>query len=766
VPYFLSSSKSFALSILLVMVCCPIFGQENREDHEEQGKYLIYSKEDKKLLKELESLRFTIREKYNSQDFVATIDLSQQGRALSNNKKFYNYYTSISSSLGNALFQIGDTLQATQIFIESLEKAEMYQTLNNPESEELKVLITAYIDLANILALTGKYELAIEKYKAVLKLTDENDVQRLFIINYNLAESYLEMGAPISAAAYVQETDRLSNIIDAEAYTAGSKLLSGKFFFQMDDFQSSLMELKKSIELAKATNYTEVLIEAYDYSAKAEAELGNYQKAFELSQTLDVLEKEKYDTDRVKAIQSAKAEFEVAEIKRKMEAAIKSEKLEAELRRKEDLQNNTILWSTIALTIAGALIILLLIGFSRRKKLNKDLIEKNIIYLEEKEKSERLLKARNALFSRISHELRTPMYAIVGISNFLIEDNSVPETQKENIQSLKYSADYLLSLINNVLEMNKLNRTSNLALAQDAFDIRELCHHAVESAKYISLDHANTFHVQINDDVSKGYKGDAVKLMQVLINLLGNSNKFTKSGEITLHIDKRKSAGDLHHLGFSIKDTGKGITPRKLKNIFDETKFINHNEENEGTGLGLPISKKILELQDSVLHIQSEPGKGTTVEFDLKLQAIRLPSNEQQAAPDKSIVKDLTGIKILIVEDNKINQLVTKKIIESFNGKFEIADCGLDAIAMVKAKSYDLILMDINMPPGMDGFEATREIRKFDATVPIIALTAVEQIEIEDRMEDSLMNDYLIKPFKTEEFLEKIVNSLKPPSTR
>ena len=753
--YTLNYLKSYAsklfFTFLLLLVSCPAFGQDESN---------IYNEEEQKIEEQLRIILGSIRDNYDSQDFVKTISLSQEGRSLSNTKRFYNFYTAISSNLGNALIQIGDTLQATEVLEDSLEKALLFQDTDFSEARRTMTLMTANIDLANLFALTGNYESAIEKYQAALNLSDENDFDGLFILNYNIAESYLELEKPNLSRPFLVESESLSKKINIDVFKASSELLYGKYLFEIESYKLSTVRFEKSIEFAKRINYIEVLIEAYNYWSEAEAKLGNYKKAFELSTQLEVLKTEKFETDRVKAGQIATARFKVDEIKRNAEAKIEAETLKANYKREQAVKEATILWSSIALLMATALIIFLLIGFSKRKRLNKSLIEKNSIYLTEKKKSDRLLTARNALFSRISHELRTPMYGIVGISNILIEDQQITNEQKENIKSLKYSADYLLSLINNVLEMNKLNRSSNISLANEIFDIRELCYHAVESAKYISLDHTNTFHIIIDDNVSKQYKGDAVKLMQVLINLLGNSNKFTKNGEIILKVSKQQTNNDTDLLSFAVKDDGKGISPEKLNVIFDETKFINHNEKHEGTGLGLPISNKILELQDSKLNLTSEEGKGTLVEFDLELQAISLSVNEKGVTKDENITNDLSGKKILIVEDNKINQLVTKKIISSFNGEFEIADSGQEAIVMVQNNGYDLILMDINMPPGMDGFEATREIRKFNTVVPIIALTAVEQIEIEERMKDSLMNDYLIKPFKSEEFIDKILNNI------
>jgi signal transduction histidine kinase/CheY-like chemotaxis protein len=740
----------FFLSILAIL---PVNAQQNQDT--------IVSKNEpnsQKLQEDLIAILDTVQSTYSSQDFASTIELSQRGRKSSDRRKFYDYYVSFSSNLGNALIQVGDTTRANMVFEESLEKAIAFQEEQSvPKEIKLEPLLTANIDLGNVLALTGKFEQAITKYKKVLELMDDEDIYRIFIINYNIAESLIELKRPNKALSYIKSAEEVSEKFDVPEYDAGLNLLYGKYYYQIEDYQNSIESLKTSIAIAKKVDYVEVLLEAYQFYIESEEKLGHYQVALQVSKELDRLKKKKFESDRLTAVQNARAIFQIDEMQRNMNQELQARKLQAEVKRQEAIRETTLLWSSIALIIAIALIIILAINFRKRKKLNEDLIQKNKIVLQEKKKSDRLLEARNALFSRISHELRTPMYGIVGISNILLEDDEVKPSQKENIQSLKYSADYLLSLINNVLEMNKLNRSSNLSLTKENFDIRELCEHAVESSKYISQNHTNIFKISIDDDIAQTYNGDAVKLMQVLINLLGNANKFTKNGTIELVVKKVGENYNVDHLDFKVIDTGKGITPEKLSEVFDETKFIDHNEANEGTGLGLPISKKILELQDSRFAITSEVGKGTQIEFNLKYEKVKnTPNSIQLIQNDNQTENILQGKTILIVEDNKINQLVTKKIIEGLGGSYEIANNGEEAIDQCRPQSYDLILMDINMPPGMDGFETAREIRKFDTNTPIIALTAVEQLEIEERMKTSDMNDYIIKPFKIDDFKQII----------
>ncbi|AZQ44938.1 response regulator [Nonlabens ponticola] len=739
---------TIAFSSILFLFSHIVLGQDNSQ----------YSKAEQELELQLREMLGSIRESYDSQDFVKTIELSQQGRSIADQPRFYNYYVAVSSNLGLALLEIGDTLQSIKVFEESLEKAADFQNTSLDENRRKRTLVTANIDLANALLLTEQYDSAIDKYEEALTLTNQDDIEKLLILNYNIAEAYLKNDKSDNALPYVVTANRLADKMKVDAYTASVKLLYGRYHFEKNDFKNALENFEQSIKFAQLSGYQEALINSYSYASKAYAQVGNYQKAYENSQKFEELQQDKFQQDRITAVQNATAKFKVDEVTRDAENRIRSEKLEAEIRRKDDLQENTLKWSLIALGIAGLLILLLLIGFNRRKRLNEELEEKNQIYLKEKENKERLLIARNALFSRISHELRTPMYGIVGISNILMSDETLKDEHQENIESLKYSADYLLSLINNVLEMNKLNRSTNNVLVDQRFDVRELCSHAVESAKYISPEHDNEFNVEIDDRIEDYYVGDSVRIMQVLINLLGNANKFTQDGTIELRVDLEKETASGHLLQFQIRDTGKGITKEKLEYIFDETKYLQQHSANEGTGLGLPISQKILSLFDSRLDIQSEEGAGTIISFAIELQYDKAELIADDSAP---VHQTLKGLDILVVEDNKINQMVTKKILDNLNGNVSIAASGAEAIELTQAHKYDLILMDINMPPGMDGFEATKRIREFDTTTPVIALTAVEQIELENRMKNSSINDFLIKPFKTEELLDVIYKSLK-----
>lgn len=690
-----------------------------------------------------------VKESYQNQDYSTTVESGRIGMNRSKNDPYIPFYVQFASNVGLAYQKIGDTVKSKTVFQSALKKAK--------ETENNSFILGATIDLANAHKLYNEYEEALKLYKSVLPIIDSANAGDKFIVNYSIADSHFELdqlktGKPFLLTAK-KEVKKLSNVV----FELNTIVLEAKYLYGEKKYLESSKLLEKNLEKIINSGDVEIIIDAYKFYSAAEKQQRNFQKATELEQLAAEYEQKRFEIQKVNAVEMAKVKSKLQEIERESELKLAKtqQQLETERTQRDQKKARAIaLWSTIALAVTIIVLVILFISFRKSRKLSQNLAEKNTIYLREREKSEKLLAARNALFSRISHELRTPMYGIVGISNILLEDKTC-ETQFDNIQSLKYSADYLLSLINNVLEMNKLNRSSNPSIIIEEFNLRDLCDHAAESSKYISKNHTNTFKVEIDESIHQVYLGDAVKLMQVLINLLGNANKFTKNGMITLKVNKVGEKDTIDQLDFKVIDTGKGITPEKLIDIFDETKFIDQNEENEGTGLGLPISKKMLELQGSELNIISEPNNGTTMEFVLEYTRV-----QHQEEDNDEFIGDLSNLKILIVEDNKINQLVTKKTIQSLNGQFDVADSGEQAIQLVKNNKYDVVLMDINMPPGMNGFEAAMKIREFNSDVPIIALTAVEQLEIEERIKSSAMNDYLIKPFKNKQFVDTLQRNI------
>jgi signal transduction histidine kinase/CheY-like chemotaxis protein len=373
----------------------------------------------------------------------------------------------------------------------------------------------------------------------------------------------------------------------------------------------------------------------------------------------------------------------------------------------------------------------------------------------QKEIAELSDKLKEQFLANVSHEIRTPMNGIIGMAH-LLEESSPSQEQQEYIDAIRLSAKNLMVIINDILDFSKIN-AGKIEFMQSEFNLRELVKGTLQliqikaSEKKISLTSVIDFHIK---DM---LWGDPIRLNQIITNLLSNAVKFTESGKVTLEI-KLVEAGDSKcKLRFKVTDTGIGIPENKLATIFDSFEQADNNKRRqEGTGLGLTIVKQLVELQGGAISLKSRINEGSEFVFELSFDI----AGEQQHAPESVTPKaieqrDYSSIRILIVEDNKVNQLLVKNMLKKFGfTQFDCAENGKTALEILKKNSYHLILMDIQMPE-MDGYEITSVIRKnFSSPVrdiPIIALTADASEKEKMRARESGMNDYVVKPYTPEE---------------
>ncbi|MDN3596543.1 ATP-binding protein [Zunongwangia endophytica] len=446
---------------------------------------------------------------------------------------------------------------------------------------------------------------------------------------------------------------------------------------------------------------------------------------------------------------------------------LKSEIKELSEKRKENerslkVNKLTTILSVALITILSLLTLSLYKNNNLRARANGLLQKKNRELTLAKENAERATKAKAQFLSTITHELRTPLYAVTGLTHLLLEENPTPN-QKEHLNSLKFSGEYLLSLINNILDLNKLEANKVEILYSD-FDLRKRISDVLVALKNSADDKNIDIHFDFDTSIPQKLKGDPLKLSQILINLIGNSIKFTEDGDIWINVSQVRESKDDVHLRFEIKDNGEGISREKQETIFEN--FIQGstqiNRKFGGTGLGLSIVKNLLNLMGSKINLESELGEGSKFWFDLKFLVIESAPHAEGNQLDLTEINSdsLVGKEILVVEDNKINQMITKKILEKRNAVCEVADNGTKAVELVKDSNFNLVLMDIHMP-GISGIEATKQIRKFNSEIPIIALTAVTLDDNLDEFYLNGFNDIIPKPYKTDEFYRKINKHLK-----
>lgn len=385
-----------------------------------------------------------------------------------------------------------------------------------------------------------------------------------------------------------------------------------------------------------------------------------------------------------------------------------------------------------------------------RNQTNLLLQEKNEELEIAKNKAEKASKARAEFLSTVSHELRTPLNAINGIAHLLLKENP-KKRQLDYLSSLKFSGDYLTKFINEILEINKIE-SHDTEIDQTNFNLKKLLLGIQHSLKELALSNNNNLIVDIDPSIPDYLVGDSTKLSQIILNLINNALKFTKDGEIKLSTNLLLLENQEASVYFEIKDTGIGIPEDSLGSVFDSfyQGSVEINRKYGGTGLGLTIAKKLIKTLGGKIKLKSVVGQGSTFSFVLIFKEGEILL-ENQILPKIDFDSKLINKKVLVVEDNKINQMITKKMLHNKQIICEIIDNGEDAIDLVRNKKFDLILMDVHLP-GINGTIASELIRIFDKTTPIIALTAISLNENREMLLSYGINEVITKPFIPEHF--------------
>lgn len=375
--------------------------------------------------------------------------------------------------------------------------------------------------------------------------------------------------------------------------------------------------------------------------------------------------------------------------------------------------------------------------------------------IEKKNIAEQANRVRQEFLSTMSHEIRTPLNAVITISSLL--KDSVDEEEKQLLNSLRFASGNLLQIINDILDFSKLESgKAQLELRPTHFG--KLMQNIFSTYNSMAVEKGLQLHMQLDTQLAEAYEIDETKLSQIMGNLLSNAVKYTEKGRIDLSITRQKTSAPYDIVRCSVADTGVGISPKNLKRIFEEffqPEVVTTRREN-GTGLGLAIVKKLVELHDSKIHATSKPGIGSVFYFDLKLKKAEL----QQQAAARTLNK-LKGKTVLLAEDNPINAMVATKLLGSWGVLTDHVVNGYDAITKAKAKKYDYILMDLHMP-GMNGYDATRGIRKRgnpNAKTLIYALTADITADQEEEY-ISLFNGFLRKPIEIDHMYDTLAAML------
>ncbi len=371
-------------------------------------------------------------------------------------------------------------------------------------------------------------------------------------------------------------------------------------------------------------------------------------------------------------------------------------------------------------------------------------------------------KMKEQFIASVSHEMRTPMNAILGMSNILIQ-TPLNEEQYDLVKSIKQSSEILLGIVNDILEISAI-QNGKITFEHDTFDLYDLLDNLVNVMQYKAQEKDLFFEVHIDPSVPRLIVGDKLRLNQILYNLVGNAIKFTDDGFVKIYVEKLHDIGDDSvQLKFTVEDSGIGIPEDKLDAIFDTfTRVRTKDRLYEGTGLGLSICKNLVEQQGGKIGVESQLGVGSKFFFDLIFEIGKEKTEAEVDPPIDDVNFDPdTPFRLLLVEDHKMNQLVATKTLERKFPHIELvlAENGKQAIERLEKEDFDIILMDIQMPV-MDGYEATAWIRKNlpppKCDTPILAMTAHAYISKDEKFREHGMNDYVLKPFDPEDLFFKI----------
>ena len=704
------------------------------------------------------SNRFTAQERTNPEEGIETF--FTQTREFKNQNKI----NLALESLDKAAALAEDTNNAKALVDCYHKFALLYLELDKRETTIF------YWDRSTVILneLAYPYGYAVHKYIEATLLYDSGlFFQAIFMLNEakrlsndrNLLNNILLLEAKIFVSIEKFESAELSynslvvnqDVFEKDYLQTQAYLGLTRLYLQNNNLEESIKNGLMALEVAEANQFTKEIFEANELLGKAYETQEKYDLSLVYNRNLLSLKDSVFTIEKVKAESKAadriQFEFMADEISRQ---DAKIEDLNESANRSEI----TAILTSAFLTIISLLAVSLFRNNQIKLKTNDLLQTKNRELQSARDAAIQAMDAKTNFLSTVSHELRTPLYAVTGLAHLLLEENP-SEHQKEHLKSLKFSGDYLLNFINDILQINKIDADKLEPLSME-FSLKKVLADVISSLQQSAKENKTKLILDYDEEIPKHLMSDPLKISQIFMNLVGNAIKFTRGGQVEIIAKLLKQEEEDVKIYFEVKDNGIGISNEQQQNIFDsfEQGSIQINREYGGTGLGLTIVKSLLGLFDSQIQLQSVLGKGSSFFFELDLKS------KDSVVDDLSFEitennYDLNDLHVLVVEDNKINQVITKKMLLKRGISCDIAGNGTLAVEMAEKNTYDGILMDIHMP-GISGVEATIEIRKFNKDIPIIALTA---ISLDDSLEGFYAagcNDVVTKPFKPEVFYQKI----------
>jgi len=706
----------------------------------------------------IKQLQYSASKAVETENFMEAVKNLNDANKLAMLPKYKSYKPDVELSIAELFYNLEYFDKAIEETQKAIDNGETYKNFYR--------LGKAYNLYALILVAQGNIESA-EKYlrmadsiytdlkdeKSRAKVLYGKGLLEIRLGNYKEAISHLK-----PAAQSFKEQGMLYQEVNAYSYLADALSLVDPEVYP-NPLEEAKKLLNKISEISYSQGFTKFLVENHRINSQILiAEKRNDKAEEELKYYLT--QKDSLRQIHLKAIERGiQAESAIGDLNE----IIASQQDDLSKQEKSLFFGKLTGWLSIALILILSLLTLSLYKNNNlRAKANELLQDKNTELQEAKENAEKASQAKAQFLSTITHELRTPMYTVTGLTHLLLEEDPKPE-QKEHLNSLKFSGEYLLSLINNILDLNKLE-ANKVEIEKAPFNLKKRIDGVLIALKKSAEVKNNNIHYEYDPTLPQDVLGDSLKISQILINLISNSIKFTENGDIWVRVKNAEKSAKKVVVHFEVEDTGDGISKKKQNTIFESFSqgSLQINRKYGGTGLGLSIVKNLLELMGSKIFLESKLGEGSKFWFNISYEIAETESKPTdfknlEVVLENDIFEDKA---VMIVEDNKINQMITKKILEKKKMICTVVDNGLDAIKHASEENFDVILMDIHMP-GISGIEATKKIREFNKTVPIIALTA---ITIEENLEDFYkagFNEFIPKPFNAEDFFEKINRVLR-----
>ena len=683
---------------------------------------------------------------YNSKDNLEkALAVAEQLNDKSSQGKLY-------TKIAKVQFMVNEQNQANI----SISKAIQLQR----ETDDFANLAITYNIKGFIHSTRKEYKSALEYFNSSKNLFEQEGLEAyLSEVTLNEAKVYIAQQQYEKAQQQLEKTIIIAEKHNQRRRLSSAFIQSGIVSSALNNNELALAQLEKGLSIAISDNILENVNEAYLTLSDIHEKQGDFKNSYQYIKKHIKLSDSILNVER-KGLEAGISGQYINNYKDAENAQLKAQI--DEVSAESTFTRITTILSIALITILSLLTLSLYKNNNIRLKTNNMLHKKNDELIVAKEKAELASKTKANFLSTVTHELRTPLYAVTGLTNMLL-DEKPKEHQVPHLKSLKFSGDYLLTFINDILQINKIE-ANKVELDPEQFNLKNKLENVISALSNSAKDNETELHLEYEDGLPETYLGDQLKISQILINLLGNAIKFTKDGDIWVRAYKIDQTDKMYTLRFEIEDNGIGITKEKQDHMFDSFSqgSVQINRKYGGTGLGLSIVKGLIQILKGKIYLKSELGKGTTFFFELPLEyseKIEKPKVVEAKKPSKMKDLDLSKIKILVVEDNKINQMITKKILNKMDLYCDVVDNGEAAVEQVKSTDYNVVLMDIHMP-GISGLEATKIIRTFDKELTIFALTAVT---LEDKMhefDEAGFNDIISKPFKQEDFEKKLYAAL------